>query len=241
MRPYECSECHKKYRTNYDLNVHMSVHSGVKNFGCSVCGKRFSSMKYLTHHYVVHTNVKSYQCTFCSESFSRTSTRNRHIKSVHSDERNYNCPHCQKSFKLMNDVTTHVKKVHVPLEQRKRFKCRECDKSFCNSTELREHELFHSSGGQKCFSCGICNMGYTSKASLISHVKRKHKEDGTMFNWSYCSLCQKGFHSPSLLQEHMNEHCEESPLKGEICLHFLNVRHCIILFTIAHVFCSAVI
>ena len=39
-KPYECSDCGKKFSHPSGLNKHKRVHSGEKPFECSECGKK---------------------------------------------------------------------------------------------------------------------------------------------------------------------------------------------------------
>lgn len=214
---YHCSHCQKAFKTKTYLSTHLLVHSDVRDFCCSICEKRFKSKCSLTVHFKIHTGLKIHQCSLCSQSFRTASHRHRHMETVHSDERNYHCPHCSHSCNLKSNLAKHIRLLHGPLEQRKRFKCDECDKSFFGISALRDHKHFHRSGGQKCFVCGICNMEYDTRDALRSHVKRNHDEAGTKFKWHYCNICQGRFVSPGLLKQHMNRHSGNKPFECEVC------------------------
>ncbi|XP_065214241.1 zinc finger protein ZFP2-like [Planococcus citri] len=47
---FNCSVCEKKFKSNYDLRIHMGTHSDSKNFSCFHCNKKFSFNKSLTKH-----------------------------------------------------------------------------------------------------------------------------------------------------------------------------------------------
>ncbi|KAK5171852.1 uncharacterized protein LTR77_003488 [Saxophila tyrrhenica] len=115
-----------------------------------------------------------------------------HIKEVHPPT----CTICSKPCRSNRDLTAHMEIAHGnTLDQRKQaFPCTHpgCDRSFTKRGNLAVHvQSVHSK--QKPFVCGQadlsdqissekipgwngvgCGMGFTSKASLIGHVRTQH-------------------------------------------------------------------
>ena len=179
---YECSECQQKFMSKQGLKYHQKSHNSdeslKKPFKCLICEKRFGQQSTLIRHYRIHTGERPYQCRICSQTFNTSSNRLVHMKTVHSDERNYHCQQCQKSFNLKSHLLSHIQNIHCPSELRKRFTCTKCSKSFLSKHNFKQHQLSHSNGGQGYFVCGICNIDYKCKISLLKHIKMNHKMSG---------------------------------------------------------------
>lgn len=60
-RTVQCKVCNKIIANNYNLKMHMRIHTGEKNYCCDKCGKAFSAYKYWKKHTVTHDRKKSSQ------------------------------------------------------------------------------------------------------------------------------------------------------------------------------------
>lgn len=73
-REFECSTCHKFYKTERCLKVHKQVHNPMhmRPFRCSVdgCNKSFLSSSKLKQHGNIHTNTRPFQCKHCPRDFT---------------------------------------------------------------------------------------------------------------------------------------------------------------------------
>lgn len=73
-REFECTTCHKFYKTERCLKVHKQVHNPVhmRPFRCAVegCNKAFLSSSKLKQHGNIHTNTRPFQCKYCSRDFT---------------------------------------------------------------------------------------------------------------------------------------------------------------------------
>ncbi|CAG0900116.1 unnamed protein product [Cyprideis torosa] len=55
----------------------------------------------------------------------------------------------------------------------RRYKCPQCPKAFFTPVNLREHIYSHT--GERPFACALCGLTYTSKGSMYTHMRIKHK------------------------------------------------------------------
>ena len=60
-KPFQCSDCSKRYRTEELMLQHKSTHAG---FYCDVCGHRFTQKGSLVLHSRRHLGVKNFKCDY---------------------------------------------------------------------------------------------------------------------------------------------------------------------------------
>ncbi|ODM98813.1 Zinc finger and BTB domain-containing protein 14 [Orchesella cincta] len=86
-RPYQCnhSDCQKAYKTRSELNRHLVVHAGVKNYVCTQCGKTFLRKQYLKTHLLRHEESLIWSCNLCSKIFVTQHDLEKHKVSYHKN------------------------------------------------------------------------------------------------------------------------------------------------------------
>ncbi|RMB88644.1 hypothetical protein DUI87_34983 [Hirundo rustica rustica] len=80
-RPYQCSECQKRFRTSSSLLVHERIHTEERPFRCPDCRKGFKRNSTLIRHRRIHTGERPYECPQCGKSFTRDSHLTQHQRS----------------------------------------------------------------------------------------------------------------------------------------------------------------
>ncbi|XP_075686640.1 transcription factor E4F1 [Rhinoderma darwinii] len=86
--------------------------------------------------------------------------------------------------------------VKMIVDEKGRFVCQTCDKTFKSVTILKAHMLTHST--KKDFECKLCGDSFRTKGSLIRH-NRRHTDERPYS----CSKCEKSFRESGALSRHM--------------------------------------
>ncbi|XP_012825833.1 transcription factor E4F1 isoform X2 [Xenopus tropicalis] len=85
--------------------------------------------------------------------------------------------------------------VTMVLNERGRYVCQLCDKTFKTANILRAHMITHST--KKEFECKLCGNSFRTKGSLIRH-NRRHTDERPYV----CSKCGKSFRESGALTRH---------------------------------------
>jgi len=103
------------------------------------------------------------------------------------------CPHCGEHYRTLK---FHIMRMH---QKDKPFKCKECDNSYINKSELDMHFKYRHSKDVDIKICHLCGYETKYKEALKVHIKTTH-ENITRFS---CTECDKKFYAKSHLKRHI--------------------------------------
>ncbi|KAF2354968.1 Zinc finger C2H2-type [Trinorchestia longiramus] len=89
-------------------------------------------------------------------------------------------------------------------------RCKECERVFKNSTQLKNHMWRHT--GEKPFTCDECGSKFTQQGNLRAH-RRIHTGERPY----ECPICKHCFTQLSTLKTHQKIHSDERPHKCTLC------------------------
>lgn len=109
-RPFECTICHKSYKTSSMRAAHMDSHITGKTFEVNF-PFFLDIFLYSAVSIQILITLYTFQCTLCDKKLqSRTSYRN-HMKR-HTEEKKHECEHCGKRFFTRYHLKLHQSKIH---------------------------------------------------------------------------------------------------------------------------------
>lgn len=79
QKPYQCTQCPKKWKTAGELKNHLLSHSNIKPFICEICGQAYKHKSALDVHVGMHNGVCPFICVYCKKSFTQKGALRRHL------------------------------------------------------------------------------------------------------------------------------------------------------------------
>ena len=108
------------------------------------------------------------------------------------------CSICQKSFKARNYMLRHVREIHMKTSTQAR--CNQCSRIFTRKTDLHRH--LKSCKGEKP-SSSMSKSVIKRKQPLINFSNKKERLDTSTKHHVICALCNEGFVSKKMRDEHV--------------------------------------
>lgn len=129
------------------------------------------------------------------------------------NERKFACTQCSKSYTSISYLKGHIRAVH---DQALCNVCDICARVFRTKTACKSHKnSVHSNKNIKPAQCNECGLWLKHNTSLMTHIKRHHKNEGKKF---ICDICGKVKPNYSTLYNHKKAvHFTEEKYKCTVC------------------------
>lgn len=196
--PHTCIHCNTTYPNEKQLNNHLGMRHGYKNFECDICNQRFSYSTHLIWHRRSHfPEKKKDNNTKASdeENLNSDQALEDSVKDDHAGgpELQYDeSKGGDDDVDSQGDDAMGEKNNSVTYRQATRFVCGQCGASFTGQEEFKEHMAeVHNVGGEKLdegalvggnevqgigsYVCEICNKQLSTQIGWKVHRTRVHK------------------------------------------------------------------
>ncbi|XP_068100034.1 zinc finger protein 646 [Hyperolius riggenbachi] len=227
---YKCSLCNKQFSNPLAIRNHLRTHTAKKRFQCTECGKAFRSSRELVCHLRVHSGSGTYHCPVCNHEFSSKLNLKRHQR-THKNVKPFQSsllvvPADNEANIIENNFSNSIEEdpTHISptTQEERRYKCKQCDRSYRHAASLFNHQRTHRTGVYQCpdclkkffnmlafknhlrihkYPCKDCGKAFRIASQLEAHLKI-HENEGSFS----CSLCSQHFPSQPSLEHHQLTH-----------------------------------
>ena len=198
----------------------MNKHFNQPFYKCEECNKGFDRKELMDchmRHY--HVTERLFQCEICAKDFKTLHLLRKHIKNIHEKHEKAICKICHQSYKSEENLKIHIKTVHTAPEERQKFMCDDCGKSFLSKQQFLNHSITHLSDKeleQHKMPCPYPDCDYIAmrKVNLKKHTERVHEKRKD----HQCTICFAAFYNKHRLAEHTNGvHLNLKPFQCDLC------------------------
>ena len=201
-----CEKCQKSFKSSHNLKIHVNdVHLQIRNYKCNECGRYFSQINSLKRHIeLVHQKLKKFKCKHCLKAFSQKVLMIRHIA------RDHNTSEDTQMDNSLGETVIEPKDQPKIKVQNKTHVCDQCNKSFLNQRNLKQH-ISDVHLKLKSHKCDQCSRSFSQISTLKSHVECVHEK----LKKFKCDQCPRYFGNSSNLKKHID--CVHEKLKKYKC------------------------
>ena len=178
-KAHRCVECHKTFHNRSNLKRHKLLHTGVKPYVSTR-----DQMANKSINITANTALKIHRCDDCHKMFHNRSNLKRH-KRTHTGVKPHVSTRDQMANKYINITANTAMKTH---------RCDYCHKTFHNRSNLKRHQLAHTSVKPYVSTRGqMANKTINITANTAMKIHR-------------CDDCHKRFHNRSNLKRQTHTH-----------------------------------
>ncbi|XP_033846140.1 zinc finger protein 532 [Periophthalmus magnuspinnatus] len=206
---YKCPICPMAFKSAPGTHSHAyTQHPGVKAgepkliYKCAMCDTVFTLQSLLYTHLEQHVNthkVPVFKCPDCSMYYAQKQLMLDHITATHGTLKTAEGP-SSLSLPLItrstNSNSSSANTNHNKDSANEKCHSRPDKYLLAKKASSSQKELKNTSTG---YTCGECNMVFTSKETYVGHVRKKH---GKILKKHPCHHCEKSFCSMHSLCRH---------------------------------------
>ncbi|KAI5635693.1 zinc-finger double domain-containing protein [Phthorimaea operculella] len=231
-----CGICRKSFQKNGQLQAHIRNHRAERRFVCTYCNKAFSQSNNLRAHLRIHTNERPYKCNVCGKAFTQVTNLNNHMR-LHTGERPFVCPEpgCDKAYAQVTNLNQHRKRHQNGRPMETSYDCPICGERFQQRNhmyahrramffenmydlyvrDLNQHRKRHQNGRpmETSYDCPICGERFQQRNHMYAHRRDTHGDVHLRVpntRKHTCRLCDLAFPSEKQLQNHVQQHVNDS-------------------------------
>lgn len=176
-------QCDYTSRCSSNLKTHKRRHDKSKSFVCSSCSYATNSEAMYRSHMFVHTSPESDNLGTLMGETARTPAVDHVLDAPQPGSNGLSTdgtPSAMTDYLSPTgaDGPNSPLRVLTAVTDSKVFKCRHCDHTSNDRSNIRVHERTHVPGGAgKPFKCPHCDYRASQRVHMVLHVRRRHGED----------------------------------------------------------------
>lgn len=213
--PCPVDHCLKLFWTRNHLDRHIKTPHNLtqrKMLSCKHCDRQFKHKFNLKIHEAVHTGDKPLACEQCGAAFVMRNRLKQHMKT----HKIYRCD--LESCTFTCDKWTLLRK-HI--SERHKKKCPSCSRKFSSDECLERHVLTH----ELVLKCSHCDLSYSNKSNLTSHVRSVHEKITYKCTFEGCN---KELQHRKSLRNHLNFHKKSGQQVKKLPRKIISVRNVLV-------------
>ena len=157
MRTFLCTQCPRKFKQQFELEIHLEKKHKPKPKSCPFCSYYHENASYVASHIKGTHEDHPVTCAVCGEVKKNKQTLKKHQR-VH---KKVECPECGIELNQWT-LKQHLVAKHGN-EEFKSVTCDYCGKGFASKHGLRDHRMIHEDA--RPFPCRFENCDFSSKTS----------------------------------------------------------------------------
>lgn len=178
--PCPKTNCSNKFKTQYDLTLHLCHDHDEESLICNQCSLKFNRLELYEQHKRSHVKENK---VFYELMVDEASQDYEMLQDA--DDYKFQCKTCKKDFKLKMNFEQHKcfrsKRSKSTTQNEQEFKCQMCDLKFYSRKGCYKHQLSHTEG---MLDCNLCDKKFKTTQGLKYHLN--HHLANKPFSCFYC-------------------------------------------------------